>query len=141
EMPHSRLLLYRGVLSFLSKVREATGSEATRVHHAARQRGSVAARGACAADERMRRIGALVSLPADDPQAQVRARTRFAAGRAIFWPAAKCARLRVARCEVRYNREKLLLVESGYSLDHQRAPFSRSGPVPEVIELPEHVAR
>ena len=29
----------------------------------------------------------------------------------------------------------------GYNLDHQRAPFSRSGAVPEVIELPEHVAR
>src|SRR5262249_29491801 len=28
-----------------------------------------------------------------------------------------------------------------YNLDHQRAPFSRSGTVPEVIELPEHVAR
>jgi hypothetical protein len=48
---------------------------------------------------------------------------------------------RIARCEVRYNREKVLLVEIGYNLDHQRAPFSRSGTVPEVIELPEHVAR
>jgi hypothetical protein len=50
------------------------------------------------------------------------------------------ARSRVARCEVRYNREKVLLVEIGYSLGHQRAPFSRSGAVLEVIELPEHVA-
>src|SRR5262245_63559803 len=51
------------------------------------------------------------------------------------------ARLRIARCEVRYNREKVLLVEIGYNLGHQRAPFSRSGAVLEVIELPEHVAR
>lgn len=51
------------------------------------------------------------------------------------------ARSRIARCEVRYNREKILLVEVGYNLGHQRAPFSRSGAVPEVIELPEHVAR
>jgi len=43
--------------------------------------------------ERMRRIGVLVSLPADDPQAQVRARTRFATWRAIFWPAAGIADL------------------------------------------------
>jgi hypothetical protein len=50
-------------------------------------------------------------------------------------------RSRIARCEVGYNREKVLLVESGYNLDHQRAPFSRSGAVPEVIELSEHVAR
>ena len=34
------LLPYRGVLSFLSKAREASGSEAARVHHAARRRGS-----------------------------------------------------------------------------------------------------
>src|SRR6516165_2775016 len=51
------------------------------------------------------------------------------------------ARSRIARCEVGYNREKVLLVESGYNSDHQRAPFSRSSAVPEVIELPEHVAR
>ncbi len=51
------------------------------------------------------------------------------------------ARSRIARCEVRYNREKVLLVEIGYNLGHQRAPFSRSGAVLEVIELPEHVAR
>jgi hypothetical protein len=51
------------------------------------------------------------------------------------------ARSRIARCEVRYNREKVLLVESGNSLDHQRAPYSRSSAVPDVIELPEHVAR
>src|SRR5215467_2502628 len=50
-------------------------------------------------------------------------------------------RSRIARCEVGYNRQKVLLVESGYNLDHQRAPFSRSGAVPEVIELSEHVAR
>ena len=50
-------------------------------------------------------------------------------------------RSRIARGEVGYNREKVLLVESGYNLHHQRAPFSRSGAVPEVIELPEHVAR
>src|SRR4249919_2351502 len=44
------LLPYRGVLSFLSKAREASGSEATRVHHAARLLGDgVAARGAGAA--------------------------------------------------------------------------------------------
>jgi hypothetical protein len=48
---------------------------------------------------------------------------------------------RIARCEVRYNREKVLLVEICYSLGHQRAPFSRSRAVLEVIELPEHVAR
>src|SRR5262249_29911976 len=39
-------------------------------------------------------------------------------------------RSRIARGEVGYNREKVLLVESGYNLDHQRAPFSRSGAVP-----------
>ncbi len=50
-------------------------------------------------------------------------------------------RSRIARCEVSYNREKVLLVESGNSLDHQRAPYSRSSAVPDVIELPEHVAR
>ena len=50
-------------------------------------------------------------------------------------------RSRIARCEVGYNCEEVLLVESGYNLDHQRAPFSRSGAVPEVIELSEHVAR
>jgi hypothetical protein len=50
-------------------------------------------------------------------------------------------RSRIARCEVRYNREKVLLVEIGYNLGHQRAPFSRAGAVLEVIELPEHVAR
>src|SRR5258705_11552912 len=43
------LLPYRGVLSFLSKAREASGSETPRVHHAARRRGGVAARGARAA--------------------------------------------------------------------------------------------
>ena len=44
------LLPYRGVQSFLSKAREASGSETPRVHHAARRRGGgVAARGACAA--------------------------------------------------------------------------------------------
>jgi hypothetical protein len=51
------------------------------------------------------------------------------------------ARSWIARCEVRYNREKVLLVEMGYNLGHQWAPFSRSGAVLEVIELPEHVAR
>jgi hypothetical protein len=50
-------------------------------------------------------------------------------------------RSRVARCEVRYNREKVLVVEIGYNLCHQRAPFSCSGTVLEVIELPKHVAR
>src|SRR5215470_14541328 len=56
-------------------------------------------------------------------------------------PARFPTRSRIARCEVGYNGEKVLLVESGYNLDHQRAPFSRSGAVPEVIELSEHVAR
>jgi hypothetical protein len=46
------LLPYRGVLSFLSKAREASGSEAARLHHPARRRGGcMAARGACAAIE------------------------------------------------------------------------------------------
>src|SRR5262249_5219462 len=51
EMPQrSSLLPYRGVLSCLSKAREASGSEAARVHHAAPGRGChVAARGARAA--------------------------------------------------------------------------------------------
>src|SRR6476620_10234916 len=50
EMPQrDSLLPYRGVLSFLSKAREASGSEAARVHHAARWRGNVADRGAGAA--------------------------------------------------------------------------------------------
>jgi hypothetical protein len=48
---------------------------------------------------------------------------------------------RIARCEVRYDRKKVLLVNICYSLGHQRAPFSRSSAVLEVIELPEHVAR
>src|SRR5262249_45752493 len=39
----------RGVLSFRSVAREASGSETARVHHASRQRGRVAARGARAA--------------------------------------------------------------------------------------------
>ena len=52
-----------------------------------------------------------------------------------------CVRSRIARCEVRYNREKVPVVEFGYNWDHQRAPFSPSGGVLEVIELPEHVAR
>src|SRR5215813_12252680 len=48
--PRGSLLPYRGVLSFLSKAREASGSETPRVHHASRRRGSsVAARGARAA--------------------------------------------------------------------------------------------
>jgi len=47
---------------------------------------------------------------------------------------------RIARCEVRYDREKVLLVERRYGLDHQRAPFSVSGAMTEVIELPKHVA-
>ena len=47
---------------------------------------------------------------------------------------------RIARCEVRYDREKVLLIESGYNLDHQRAPFSVSRAVTEVVELPERVA-
>jgi hypothetical protein len=43
EMPQrGSLLPYRGVLSFLSKAREASSSEAARVHHAARRRGGVA---------------------------------------------------------------------------------------------------
>src|SRR5215813_14685357 len=47
EIPQcSSLLLCRGVLSFLSEAREASGSETPRVHHAARRRGGVAARGA-----------------------------------------------------------------------------------------------
>ena len=47
---------------------------APRVHHAARRRGGrVAARGArAAAGERMRRIGVLMSLAADDPEGQAR---------------------------------------------------------------------
>ena len=44
-----------------------------RVHHAGGRRGgSVAARGARTAGERMRRIGVLSSLAADDPQSRVR---------------------------------------------------------------------
>src|SRR5262249_11842544 len=50
RMPQrSGLLPYRCVLSFLSKAREASGSEAAHLYHAARRRGSVAACGACAA--------------------------------------------------------------------------------------------
>ena len=60
EMPQrSSLLLYAEVvLSFLSKEREALGSETPRVHHPARRRGGVAALGAgaaVAADEADRR--------------------------------------------------------------------------------------
>src|SRR2546423_1360047 len=50
------------------------------------------------------------------------------------------ARSRIARCEVRYNRKQVLLVEIGHDLGHQRAPFSCSRAVLEIIELPEHVA-
>ena len=43
---------YRGVLSFLSKAREASGSEPARVHHAARRRGcDMAAGRTCTATE------------------------------------------------------------------------------------------
>src|SRR5262249_10224669 len=46
------LLPFGGVLSFRSEAREVLGSEAARVHHAARWRGSrVAARGARGADD------------------------------------------------------------------------------------------
>jgi hypothetical protein len=46
EMPQrGSLLPYRGVLSFLSKAREASGSETPRVHHAARWRGGGVASG------------------------------------------------------------------------------------------------
>jgi hypothetical protein len=55
----SSLLPYRGVLSFLSKAREASGGEAARVHHAAQQRGSVAAYGA----RRSRRCRSLGGYP------------------------------------------------------------------------------
>ena len=66
------LLPYRGVLSFLSKAREASGSEAARVHHAARRRGGawpvagMRSSGAGAA------IGVLMNLAADDPAGQAR---------------------------------------------------------------------
>src|SRR4029450_3832236 len=50
EVPQrSSPLPYRGVLSFRSEAREASDSETARLHHAARWRGSVAARGARAA--------------------------------------------------------------------------------------------
>src|SRR5262249_3333241 len=50
EIPQrSSLRPYQGVLSFLSGSTGGTGSETPRVHHAARRRGSVAARGARAA--------------------------------------------------------------------------------------------
>ena len=45
---------------------------APRVHRAARRRGGVAAGGACAAGERMRRIGVLMAVAADDPEGQAR---------------------------------------------------------------------
>ena len=47
-------LPYRGVLSFMSEAREASGSETPRFHHAARRRGGVAARGADAAADHAR---------------------------------------------------------------------------------------
>ena len=52
EMPQrSSLLPYRGMLSFLSKAREASDSETARVHHAAWRRGGfLAGSGAWAAD-------------------------------------------------------------------------------------------
>jgi hypothetical protein len=59
------------VLSFLSRAREASGSEAARVHHAARRRGGAAASWPLAAraqiGERKRRIGVLWEYAADDP--------------------------------------------------------------------------
>src|SRR6516225_11237434 len=56
EMPQrSSLPPYRGVLSCLSKAREASGSEAARVHHAARLRGGAAAwRSHCTRNKRPR---------------------------------------------------------------------------------------
>ena len=45
---------------------------APRVHHFARRRGGVAARGARAAAERVRRVGVLFGLAADDPESQAR---------------------------------------------------------------------
>src|SRR5205814_5739095 len=39
-----------------------------------------------------------------------------------------------------YYRKQVLLVEIGHDLGHQRAPFSCSRAVLEIIELPEHVA-
>ena len=45
----SSLLPFGGVLSFRSEAREVLGSEAARLHHAARRRGGVAARGERAA--------------------------------------------------------------------------------------------
>src|SRR5262249_20629988 len=50
------LLPCRGVLSFRSEAREASGSETTRVHHAARRRGGVAARARARQREQVRTI-------------------------------------------------------------------------------------
>src|SRR5437764_12856445 len=47
----------------------------------------------------------------------------------------------IAGCKVRDNRKQVLLREVRHDLRHQRAPFSRSRAVLDVIELPEHVAR
>jgi ABC-type uncharacterized transport system substrate-binding protein len=46
--------------------------EAARVHHAARRRADVAARGTRAATDRIRRIGVLLPAVADDPEWQAR---------------------------------------------------------------------
>ena len=64
---------------------------AARVHHAARRRGGgVAARGARAAAERVRRIGVLMSARADDPEAQARMR-RSCSGAAGSWAGPRAA--------------------------------------------------
>ena len=64
---------YGSVRGARHETRVPTATQAPRVHHAARRRGGgVAARGAGAAAERMRRIGVLMDLAADDAEGQRR---------------------------------------------------------------------
>ena len=56
----------------MAKCRGGEPNEAAGAHHAGRRRGSVAHWGARAAARRIRRIGVLINLTADDPEGQAR---------------------------------------------------------------------
>ena len=73
---------------------DGVSKKAARVHHAARQRGSgVAAAARAQQGERMRRIGVLMSMAADDPDGQPRI-TAFAQGmREVGWAVGRNVRI------------------------------------------------
>jgi hypothetical protein len=55
-----------------SRSRTRSSNETARVHHPPRRRGGVAARGARAAGDRVRRIGVLMSWDENDPEGKLR---------------------------------------------------------------------